>query len=67
MSKIKDMFAELSEKQREALMLAFNECRDHIVIFESGEFIACNLTDIRELTIYQKSENGWICGVLKDE
>ena len=66
MSIIKDMFAELSTEQREALMLAFNECRDHIVILENGMFVGCNLEDISDLTIHQQSDNGWICGELKN-
>lgn len=65
MSKIKDMFSGLSEEQRDALMLAFNECRDNIVVLESGKFVGCHLEDTADLTIYQQSENGWICGELK--
>jgi len=67
MSKIKDMFAELSEEEREALMLAFNECRDYIVILESGKFVGCNIKDTSDLIIHQLTDNGWICGELNHE
>jgi len=61
------MFSELDAEQKEALMLAFNECRDHIVILESGKFVGCNIENTGDLVIYQQSDNGWICGEIKDE
>lgn len=67
MSKIKEMFTKLDDTQRDALMLAFNECRDHIVILEDGTFIGCNIENTEDLTVYQVADNGWICGELKHE
>ena len=66
MPTVKEMFSALESTQRDALMLAFNEQRDHIVILEDGTFIGCNLENIEDLQVDQQSDNGWISGRLKD-
>ena len=63
---INELFKELSQDQRDALVSAFNEQKDGIVVLEDGRFLAVFLERTDDLIIDEENNN-WICGRIPDD
>lgn len=63
---INELFKELTQKQRDVLVDAFNQQKDNIVVLDDGRFLAVFLENKTGLII-DEDTNNWTCGRLYED